>query len=478
MSPINTVFVVFLVNGALISAQRDDVAQWIYPDKAPWGRLKKTVYCQPDAYAVGFKQRVEQPSAGDDTALNALELTCKKRDGTGLHNIRSDSGAWGTWSDYVYCANDWTNDDFLYGVFFRIESNQLAGDDTAVNDARFICLQGSIIGAPNGGPWGDWKPITRCPEYTVICGFRLIFEDDSQAADDTGANGAEFACCRLNRCSPNPCSDNTPCVQTPGGYQCNCTNGKQGTHCVSFSSTAPDTVGVCILWGDPHLKGFHRYTNGPRIQYLCTESGTFSLLNNKLINATITIADQHWFTSATSVTFYDIDIDIGYSYEIDQSTGLCIRPSKGCEYEPGSRRRKRSLVPPIPHSRSWTVEQQQINDMAEQICQAYIDEGTLAAWNMGLPVDTMEQKYVIEDIQLACIFDTRTTGIKNIGSNSIRVLLSEGKYFLPPKNDSEYTAYVEQTAQIAEEALVEAAAHIDLIVQTLTTTIPTTTGTK
>ncbi|CAF3896772.1 unnamed protein product, partial [Rotaria sp. Silwood1] len=62
---------------------RHDVVQTIEPESGPWGEFTDIMYCAAGTWAIGFRQRVEQPCGNDcdDTALNSLELLCAKKDG-------------------------------------------------------------------------------------------------------------------------------------------------------------------------------------------------------------------------------------------------------------------------------------------------------------------------------------------------------------------------------------------------------------
>ncbi|CAF5187565.1 unnamed protein product, partial [Rotaria magnacalcarata] len=130
--------------------KRHDVLQTVEPESAPWGEFTNMVYCDANTWAIGFRQRVEA-SCGDcdDTALNALELLCGKKDGTYVKSISPHNGFWGDWSDAVRCPG---RNNFLNGVSFKIEESQEKGDDTAVNDGKFACTRSSEIVASNGTP--------------------------------------------------------------------------------------------------------------------------------------------------------------------------------------------------------------------------------------------------------------------------------------------------------------------------------------
>jgi hypothetical protein len=83
---------IFLV--MFLSGRRSDIMQTIEPESGPFGEFTAMVYCNAGTWAIGFRQRVE-PSCGsdcDDTALNALELLCGRKDGTYVHSMIAHDG--------------------------------------------------------------------------------------------------------------------------------------------------------------------------------------------------------------------------------------------------------------------------------------------------------------------------------------------------------------------------------------------------
>uniref|UniRef100_A0A8C5R971 Vitelline membrane outer layer protein 1 n=1 Tax=Leptobrachium leishanense TaxID=445787 RepID=A0A8C5R971_9ANUR len=60
-----------------------------------------------------------------------------------------------------------------------------------------VCLK-----VPNGGPWGAWGDIQKCPPESVAKGFALKKEQPHGNGDDTAVNGIRLYCC--------PCNGDTP----------------------------------------------------------------------------------------------------------------------------------------------------------------------------------------------------------------------------------------------------------------------------
>ena len=145
-----------------------------------WGHWK---VCPGNHYAKAIQLRVESPD-GDDTALNAIRLTCS--DGTVL---ASSEGPWGGWWNKV------TSSNYIVAVQLRTERPQGGGDDTAANGVRFADCNAKIY-KPGDGYWGDWSRWAKCPMGTVIKGFRTNVEAPMDG-DDTALNQVQFYCAQI-----------------------------------------------------------------------------------------------------------------------------------------------------------------------------------------------------------------------------------------------------------------------------------------
>ncbi len=99
---------------------------------------------------------------------------------------------WGSWGDRVNCLGTAVLTDFQ----LKVEAAQGGGsDDSGVNDVRFRCSNGEELSVTNGGAegeWGEWSDV--CP--LGICGIEVKTESDQGAIiDDTAVNDARFLCC-------------------------------------------------------------------------------------------------------------------------------------------------------------------------------------------------------------------------------------------------------------------------------------------
>ncbi|CAL4109291.1 unnamed protein product [Meganyctiphanes norvegica] len=161
-----------------------------------WGEL---AFCPEGSFAHAFRLKVESESAHDDTALNAIELSCAHRRQLGTKDIQerdstitSSQGHWGDWKALKTCS-----DGFLTGL--RMKSEEPQGhlhDDTAANDLEMQCAWGSEIHNGEGDHWGRWSSWSYCPQGWAICGLQTRVEGTS-ANDDTALNDVKMFCCYL-----------------------------------------------------------------------------------------------------------------------------------------------------------------------------------------------------------------------------------------------------------------------------------------
>jgi hypothetical protein len=172
---------------------RADYARTISPAAGLWGQPGISIFCSTGTYVAAFRQRVESSQgAGDDTALNAIELYCRNSAGIWTERLNTWDGAWGDWGSWVTCPSGYIN-----GASLKIESGQGAGDDTSANGARFTCTNGSSISANNDGAWGSYLASDTCPAGAAVCGAQTIVEPPISSGDDTALNGIELHCCTL-----------------------------------------------------------------------------------------------------------------------------------------------------------------------------------------------------------------------------------------------------------------------------------------
>lgn len=191
---------------------RTDDRGLIRSAEAPDGQWQRVADCPAGTWAAGFRQRVEPLDlAKDDKGLNAVQLVCRKPDGTGETRISSHDGRAGAWSQPQSCGTG----RFISEARIRLEEQPqlkprpaspglIFRDRIGAADTRFRCndntetTRKTELLADNGIDRGRWSAWGSCPEKTAVCGIAVKMGDDAQRGqDDTALNGMQLRCCAL-----------------------------------------------------------------------------------------------------------------------------------------------------------------------------------------------------------------------------------------------------------------------------------------
>ncbi|KAK2850863.1 hypothetical protein Q5P01_007153 [Channa striata] len=159
-----------------------------------WGDWGHADMCPEGFYASGFSIKVERKQGnGDDTALNGVRLYCVNSNNRGGPHttVESSVGRWGEWTPVKWCSSG-----YLASFMLRVEPSQGSGDDTSVNNIKFICSGSGAQLEGDGMEWGSWGTWSnKCPK-SAICGLKTRVEAPQGDGDDTALNDVEFFCCK------------------------------------------------------------------------------------------------------------------------------------------------------------------------------------------------------------------------------------------------------------------------------------------
>ncbi|XP_043090327.1 vitelline membrane outer layer protein 1-like [Puntigrus tetrazona] len=163
-----------------------------------WGSWGFKDICPTGKYAAGFSLKVEKLSHGfwdDNTALNGIRLHCidpskgLSKSYENYDSVQSNVGSWGQWTGIKWCPSG-----FLTAFQLRVEPSQGIEDDSAANNIRFRCSDGSVLEG-DGTAWGHWGSWSDTCGGKWICGIMTQVEDPQGIGDDTALNDVWMICC-------------------------------------------------------------------------------------------------------------------------------------------------------------------------------------------------------------------------------------------------------------------------------------------
>uniref|UniRef100_A0A8C6Y536 DPH-type MB domain-containing protein n=1 Tax=Naja naja TaxID=35670 RepID=A0A8C6Y536_NAJNA len=155
--------------------------------------LQQTTRCEQDLNKKDPTVQVETyRGASDDTSLNGIRLFCSTEQTNNImYTVESEPGEYGHWSGVRWCPRN----GILRSFQLKVEPEQGAGDDTAVNNIRFRCSNGLQL-EEAGGPFGEYSEWSTPCERGGICGLQTKQEPyQGIFIDDTALNDVRFFCC-------------------------------------------------------------------------------------------------------------------------------------------------------------------------------------------------------------------------------------------------------------------------------------------
>ncbi|XP_060091293.1 vitelline membrane outer layer protein 1-like [Heteronotia binoei] len=149
-----------------------------------WGAMNNCSRSRAKGFSLKIQTR--QGHFADDTSLNGIRLICSDDS-----IITSAVGAYGTWSDAFLCPSG-----LLTSFMLRVSPRSVLGDDTAANNIKFKCTDGTELEG-NGPALGDYGSWSGSCKDDGTCGIQTKVEmpEGFFSIDNTGLNDVKFFCC-------------------------------------------------------------------------------------------------------------------------------------------------------------------------------------------------------------------------------------------------------------------------------------------
>ncbi|XP_060564219.1 vitelline membrane outer layer protein 1-like [Ruditapes philippinarum] len=172
--------------------------------RAIWGTWGSMQYCPKGSYAAGYVMKIEPKQGDrDDTSLNGIMLVCSSLEG-GLFGgtITSTVGRFGDWGEVIICPKYMFLKEFALQVEeYRHNGDDTAANYIKFRCGRMDSGDSGscnyeIALTPGYGFWGVISGWSRaCPPNSAICGIQTKVEDYQRNGDDTSLNDVKFMCC-------------------------------------------------------------------------------------------------------------------------------------------------------------------------------------------------------------------------------------------------------------------------------------------
>ena len=157
-----------------------------------WGEWGEFSSCSAGKFVYGYRINSASPQgSGDDTGLHDIELYCAKPYSQYFSRIWSAYMDGGSFSNPKFCPG---SNNPVVGFDMKIQEKQGSGDDTVANDIDLYCAKGSYISADTKTHWGGWTNVESCPDGQAVTGLITRVQDNQGAGDDTALNGLRLVC--------------------------------------------------------------------------------------------------------------------------------------------------------------------------------------------------------------------------------------------------------------------------------------------
>ncbi|CAL8122392.1 unnamed protein product [Orchesella dallaii] len=170
-----------------------------------WGLWGEFQHCPAGTKVIGFQLKTETWDAWDvvidDTCLNGIKFYCGYPSSSGpgepVDVITSSEGNWGKWGKIFWCDGR----GFARGFVHRaVEATTANVDESATNNIRILCSEGTQFIEGDGERWGEWTTPRICQETQYICGLQTQIEpSQGLTSDDTALNNIRVECCDMTK---------------------------------------------------------------------------------------------------------------------------------------------------------------------------------------------------------------------------------------------------------------------------------------
>ncbi|XP_064107408.1 vitelline membrane outer layer protein 1-like [Macrobrachium nipponense] len=166
-------------------------------DYGSWG---SDAFCRSGSYVRDIEALFQEYNIlhTDETAINAIKLSCMVPGGHHTGEITSTVGERGDWIGLRSCQKG-----LMTGMRARVlEYQGTLGDDVAVQNVEMECNynESSVLAVDEDsniqqGQWSEWG---QCDEGSAVCGIKIRYEEPFLIEDTVGVSDIIMYCCSVD----------------------------------------------------------------------------------------------------------------------------------------------------------------------------------------------------------------------------------------------------------------------------------------
>ncbi|XP_068214720.1 vitelline membrane outer layer protein 1-like [Palaemon carinicauda] len=165
----------------------------------PYGSWGSEAFCNSGSYARDIEVMFQDYNIlhTDETAVNAIKLSCMVPGGHHTGQIASTIGERGDWMGLRSCQSG-----LMTGMRAQVlEYRGSLGDDVAVQNVEMSCNynESTVIALENRAnmPDGEWSEWGECDQGSAICGIKVRYERPFLIEDTVGISDIIMYCCNV-----------------------------------------------------------------------------------------------------------------------------------------------------------------------------------------------------------------------------------------------------------------------------------------